>query len=235
MYPICDVPPYVSKIIWLFYIHFHILINDYLCAQLQILFSYLFNISVMPESWTQGVLADIANITMGQSPSGESFNTQGNGYPFYQGSTDFGTIFPAKRMYTDKPSRYAAVFDTLLSVRAPVGSLNIAYENCCIGRGLASIHGKYDNNIFVRYLLKNNKWYFDNINNNGTTFGSITKDYLFEMPVVIPDGKSIAMFEQKSSLIERQIYENEQQTRKLQNLRDWLLPMLMNGQATIEN
>lgn len=55
------------------------------------------------------------------------------------------------------------------------------------------------------------------------------------MPVVIPDGKSIAMFEQKSSLIERQIYENEQQTRKLQNLRDWLLPMLMNGQATIEN
>lgn len=101
-------------------------INDYLCAQLQILFSYLFNISVMPESWTQGVLADIANITMGQSPSGESFNTQGNGYPFYQGSTDFGTIFPAKRMYTDKPSRYAAVFDTLLSVRAPVGSLNIA-------------------------------------------------------------------------------------------------------------
>lgn len=68
-------------------------INDYLCAQLQILFSYLFNISVMPESWTQGVLADIANITMGQSPSGESFNTQGNGYPFYQGSTDFGTIF----------------------------------------------------------------------------------------------------------------------------------------------
>lgn len=210
-------------------------INDYLCAQLQILFSYLFNISVMPESWTQGVLADIANITMGQSPSGESFNTQGNGYPFYQGSTDFGTIFPAKRMYTDKPSRYAAVFDTLLSVRAPVGSLNIAYENCCIGRGLASIHGKYDNNIFVRYLLKNNKWYFDNINNNGTTFGPITKDYLFEMPVVIPDGKSIAMFEQKSSLIERQIYENEQQTRKLQNLRDWLLPMLMNGQATIEN
>ena len=110
-----------------------------------------------------------------------------------------------------------------------------AFGLCCIGRGLASIHGKYDNNIFVRYLLKNNKWYFDNINNNGTTFGSITKDYLFEMPVVIPDGKSIAMFEQKSSLIERQIYENEQQTRKLQNLRDWLLPMLMNGQATIED
>ena len=209
-------------------------INDYLCSQIQFLFSYLFNLSNAPKSWDKGVLSDIANITMGQSPSGDSYNIIGKGCPFYQGSTDFGAIFPTMRMYTDKPSRYAKVLDTLLSVRAPVGSLNIAYENCCIGRGLASIHGKYDNNTFVRYLLKNNRWYFDNINNSGTTFGSITKNYLFEMPITIPDGKLVSMFEQKSSLIEQQIYKNEQQIRELSNLRDWLLPMLMNGQATIE-
>lgn len=210
-------------------------INDYLCSQIQFLFSYLFNLSNAPKSWDKGVLSDIANITMGQSPSGDSYNIIGKGCPFYQGSTDFGAIFPTMRMYTDKPSRYAKVLDTLLSVRAPVGSLNIAYENCCIGRGLASIHGKYDNNTFVRYLLKNNRWYFDNINNSGTTFGSITKNYLFEMPITIPDGKLVSMFEQKSSLIEQQIYKNEQQIRELSNLRDWLLPMLMNGQATIED
>ena len=210
-------------------------INDYLCSQIQFLFSYLFNLSNAPKSWDKGVLSDIANITMGQSPSGDSYNIIGKGCPFYQGSTDFGAIFPTMRMYTDKPSRYAKVLDTLLSVRAPVGSLNIAYENCCIGRGLASIHGKYDNNTFVRYLLKNNRWYFDNINNSGTTFGSITKNYLFEMPIKIPDGKLVSMFEQKSSLIEQQIYKNEQQIRELSNLRDWLLPMLMNGQATIED
>ena len=133
------------------------------------------------------------------------------------------------------PSRFASVFDTLLSVRAPVGSLNIAYENCCIGRGLASVHGKYNNNTFVRYLLKNNRWYFDNINNSGTTFGSITKNYLFDMPIVIPSSKLVATFEQKANLMEQQIYKNEQQTRELQNLHNWLLPMLMNGQATIEN
>lgn len=210
-------------------------INDYLCSQIQFLFSYLFNLSNAPKSWDKGVLSDIANITMGQSPSGDSYNIIGKGCPFYQGSTDFGAIFPTMRMYTDKPSRYAKVLDTLLSVRAPVGSLNIAYENCCIGRGLASIHGKYDNNTFVRYLLKNNRWYFDNINNSGTTFGSITKNYLFEMPITIPDGKLVSMFEQKSILIEQQIYKNEQQIRELSNLRDWLLPMLMNGQATIED
>lgn len=136
-------------------------------------------------------------------------------------------------MYTNKPSRYASAMDTLLSVRAPVGSLNIAFEDCCIGRGLASIHGKNDNNIFVRYLLKNNRCYFDNINNNGTTFGSITKDYLFGMPITIPDDKIVALFEQQSNLIEQQIYVNERQIRELQSLRNWLLPMLMSGQATI--
>ncbi|MCB7558222.1 restriction endonuclease subunit S [Tyzzerella nexilis] len=208
-------------------------INDYLCDQIQLLFSYFFNLSSVPETWSKGVLSDIADITMGQSPSGNSYNIIGKGCPFYQGSTDFGAIFPAIRMYTNKPSRYALALDTLLSVRAPVGSLNIAFENCCIGRGLASIHGKNDNNIFVRYLIKNNRWYFDNINNSGTTFGSITKDYLFGMPITIPEDKLVAMFEHKSSLIEQQIYANEQQIRELQSLRNWLLPVLMNGQATI--
>lgn len=210
-------------------------INDYLCAQIQLLFSYLFNVSTIPQKWSKGVLSDIADITMGQAPSGNSYNVIGNGCPFYQGSTDFGIIFPSIRVYTNKPSRYASALDTLLSVRAPVGSLNIAFEDCCIGRGLASIHGKNNNNTFVRYLLKNNRWYFDNINNSGTTFGSITKDYLFEMPIIIPDDKLIALFELQSRLIEQQIYVNEQQTRKLQNLRNWLLPMFMNGQATIED
>ena len=210
-------------------------INDYLCAQLQLLFSYLFNLHNIPKTWSKGTLSDIADITMGQSPSSNSYNIIGEGYPFYQGSTDFSNIFPSIRMYTNAPSRYASALDTLLSVRAPVGSMNIAFEDCCIGRGLAAIHGKYNNNTFIRYLLKNNKWYFENINNSGTTFGSITKDYLLGMPITIPDSRLITLFEQQSYLTEQIIYKNEQQLRKLQNIRNWLLPMLMNGQATIED
>ena len=119
---------------------------------------------------------------MGQSPSGDSYNILGNGYPFYQGSTDFGAIFPTIRVYTNKPSRFASVFDTLLSVRAPVGSLNIAYENCCIGRGLASVHGKYNNNTFCAIpVKKTTDGIFDNINNSGTTFGSITKKLFYSI------------------------------------------------------
>lgn len=186
--------------------------------------------------WSQrGVLSDIATIVMGQSPAGDSYNECGEGMPFYQGSTDFVEIFLLIRVYTTQPSRKAEILDTLLSVRAPVGTMNIAYENCCIGRGLAAIRGNSDNNAFVRYLLKQNKWYFDVINNSGTTFGSITKDYLYEMPVVIPDRRMVDEFERKAQAYERQIYNNELENRSLVNIREWLLPMLMNGQVTISD
>ena len=139
------------------------------------------------------------------------------------------------RVYTTQPSRLASVSDTLLSVRAPVGTINIAYEDCCIGRGLAAIRGKSNNNAYVRYLLKHNKWYFDNINNSGTTFGSITKDYLFEMPVIIPDDQLLTFFEKKAQIYEQRIFILEKETRQLSQLRNWLLPMLINGQANISD
>ncbi len=208
-------------------------INDNLSEQIQLLYSHQFNLHSNPESWKSGILADIADITMGQSPAGDTYNSSGYGSPFYQGSTDFGVYFPLIRMFTTQPTRFASTLDTLLSVRAPVGSLNIAFEDCCIGRGLAAIHGKYNNNTFVRYLLKNNRWYFDNINNSGTTFGSITKDYLHGMPVIIPDAESVASFEKRANLMEQQIYANERQIRELQHLRDWLMPMFMSGQAKV--
>ncbi len=203
-------------------------INDNLQQQLKLLFEYTFS-----DKSRHGVLSDIACITMGQSPTGSSYNEIGDGVPFYQGSTDFGDIFPTVRVFTTKPSRMASLADTLLSVRAPVGTINIAYEKCCIGRGLAAIRGKNNNNAFVRYLLKHNTWYFDNINNSGTTFGSITKDYLYEMPVFIPDNKSLAFFEVRANTYEQQIFTLEREIRQLSQLRDWLLPMLMNGQAHI--
>ena len=88
----------------------------------------------IPQGWSNGVLSDVANITMGQSPDGSSYNEDGEGIIFYQGSTDFGLRFPDIRQYTTSPSRYANKGDILMSVRAPVGALNIANNDCCIGR-----------------------------------------------------------------------------------------------------
>ena len=96
----------------------------------------------IPQGWSNGVLSDVANITMGQSPDGSSYNEYGEGIIFYQGSTDFGLRFPDIRQYTTSPNRYANKGDILMSVRAPVGALNIANNDCCIGRGLSALSSK---------------------------------------------------------------------------------------------
>ena len=107
----------------------------------------------IPEGWKVGILSDIANITMGQSPKGTSYNEIGNGIVFYQGRADFGNRFPSIRLFTTEPSRYAEPHSVLLSVRAPVGDINIAVEKCCIGRGLASIYSKTGHQSFVLYTM----------------------------------------------------------------------------------
>ena len=188
----------------------------------------------IPKGWSAGQLSDIANITMGQSPSGDTYNENGSGTIFYQGCTDFGTRFPVPRVYTSAPTRFTKAGDILMSVRAPVGTLNIAMEDCCIGRGLAALNSKFGSQLHLLYTLSGFKQLFDVMDGNGTTFGSITKDTLFEMKVVIPRRDQIKSFEEMVQPIEQKIRVAEQENRELTKLRDWLLPVLMNGQATVE-
>ncbi|MFM5891080.1 MAG: restriction endonuclease subunit S, partial [Dolichospermum sp.] len=130
----------------------------------------------IPAGWEVKKLSNIADITMGQSPDGESYNEDKKGEIFFQGSTDFGWRFPTIRQYTTQPSRMAKKGDILLSVRAPVGTLNIADNDCCIGRGLAALRSKSGFNSYLFYVMEYFKKTFDHRNNIGTTFGSITKD-----------------------------------------------------------
>lgn len=187
----------------------------------------------IPEGWEVGILSDIANITMGQSPEGSSYNEDGKGTIFYQGSTDFGIRFPTVRMYTTEPTRFAKKGDILMSVRAPVGAVNIANTDCCIGRGLAALNSKIGSITHLWYLMDVFKHTFENKNAAGTTFGSITKDELFSLPVVIPSKKIISAFNEKTLSIFNYQLSIEKETQKLTAMRDRLLPLLMNGQVDI--
>lgn len=140
----------------------------------------------IPIGWNNGTLIDIANITMGQSPDGTSYNEIGEGVLFYQGSTDFGMRFPSVRQYTTAPSRFAKKGDILMSVRAPVGAVNIANNDCCIGRGLSALNSKIGSTTHLYYILNDLRIVFDQRNAVGTTFGSITKEDLYSLPIVIP-------------------------------------------------
>ncbi len=188
----------------------------------------------IPEGWEIGKLSDIANITMGQSPDGSSYNEEGYGVIFYQGSTDFGDRFPKIRQYTTAPGRFAKKGDILMSVRAPVGDLNIANNDCCIGRGLSALNSKLGSITHLYYIMLSFKDMFEQKSAIGTTFGSINKDELYNLPIVKPVTKIIELFEDKCRPIFNQQMNIGYEILSLTKQRDELLPLLMNGQVTVE-
>ncbi len=136
----------------------------------------------IPKGWEVVELGEICEITMGQSPKGETYNEDKKGQIFYQGRTDFGFRIPSIRIYTTDPKRKAKKGDILMSVRAPVGDLNIANTDCCIGRGLASIRNNEMSYLF--YLMKYFKRTFDANKGTGTIFSSINKDELHSLKLI---------------------------------------------------
>jgi len=105
----------------------------------QISHDFLSGSNDLPEGWSRVKLPEIANITMGQSPPGSTYNPNGAGLPFFQGKADFGQRFPTIRVWCTELRKTANKGDVLISVRAPVGPTNIAEQKCIIGRGLAAI------------------------------------------------------------------------------------------------
>ena len=188
----------------------------------------------IPEGWLDKQLGQIANITMGTSPVGESLNDTGEGVEFFQGSTDFGWQFPTIRQYTTQPVRMAKQGDILLSVRAPVGDLNLAHIDCCIGRGLAALNSKDGFDGFLFYVMQYFKTIFDRRNSEGTTFGAITKDDLHSLVLAYPSSDILQKYNDVVSGYNSMVFARSREIEQLTKLRDWLLPLLMNGQVTVD-
>ena len=123
-------------------------------------------------------LGEMCEIIMGQSPPSSTYNTSGNGLPFFQGKTDFGTMHPTTKVWCSKPLKVAEKGDILISVRAPVGPTNIAIEKCCIGRGLAAIRPRKQTlSEYVLYFLRFIEPYIA-ARGQGSTFQAINKTQL---------------------------------------------------------
>lgn len=180
-----------------------------------------------------GTLGEIADITMGQSPAGTSYNEDGNGKMFYQGRAEFGSRFPTQRLFTTEPKRMATKGDVLLSVRAPVGDFNIANEDCCIGRGLAAIRSKHGYQSFVLYSIIAANEQLNVFNGTGTVFGSINKDALANLAVFIPDTETLQKFEDAVRPLDSSISANTDDSARLAATRDSLLPKLMSGKLSV--
>lgn len=207
-------------------------INQNLQAQARALFQHMI-IDNADDSWTPGTLSDIAVITMGQSPKGASYNEDGVGTVFFQGRAEFGFRFPSRRLYTTDPKRMARENDALMSVRAPVGDMNVAYEDCCIGRGLGAIRSKDGHQSFVFYTMLALREQLNVFNGEGTVFGSINRDALNTMPVDIPPQKIMEKFEDIVAPMDVAIRNNHDEICRLQALRDSLLPRLISGEMDV--
>ena len=187
----------------------------------------------IPKGWEVGTLGDICEITMGQSPPGKTYNEIGKGTPFYQGNRDFGFRFPTRRVYCTAPTRFAEEGNVLLSVRAPVGNLNVAEERCAIGRGVAALRLNGKQHGYLYYLLRATQSGWNEFEAEGTVFGSANKSDVQGFKVVIPPNKSKEQFASLIKSLDDQIINNEKQSRALISIRDTLLPKLMSGELRV--
>ena len=187
------------------------------------------------DDWEEGNVTDEFSLTMGQSPSGNSFNEEGFGIPMFQGNADFEFRFPKKRIYTTEPKKFAEKYDTLISVRAPVGEQNMASERCCIGRGVAAFRYKNEQNFYsyTYFKMKSLMEEIKQFNQTGTVFGSISKTDFESLKITIPSFDEVSSFQEKIFPIDSKIITNCDQIKSLEKLRDQLLPRLMSGEIRI--
>ncbi len=187
----------------------------------------------VPRGWRLGSIDDAFDLTMGQSPPGETYNEIGEGLPFYQGRVDFTFRFPIRRIYCTAPTRFANPGDTLVSVRAPVGDINMASERCAIGRGVAAIRHKTGGRSFTYYLMHSLEGSFAAFEAEGTVFGSISKKDFHNLACIVPRSSVVQAFDKIVAPFDDQIERNEVESRTLAALRDTFLPKLISGELRV--
>ncbi len=178
------------------------------------------------------MLGDVADLVMGTSPTGATMNEMGEGIPFFQGVRDFGIRLPKTRVFTVAPIRMAARGDVLISVRAPVGQVNRADRDLCIGRGLAAARSKTPATL-LHALRQATVW--ESFNGEGTVFGSINRMDLHRVQIPWASDSEVVSLERSLMPLEARIDQAEAESSRLAELRDTLLPHLMSGRITVRD
>lgn len=175
----------------------------------------------IPEEWMVSVLSEVSDINMGSSPPSEFYNESENGLPFFQGNADFGYRYPTPEVWCTEPSKVADEGDILISVRAPVGELNFADTECCIGRGLAAIRGTNNDSEFMFYTLSHSRQRLESYA-QGSTFDSVNSKVLQNFPVTLPEVPEQRRIAEVLSTVDEQIRQTEAVVEATEELRSGL-------------
>lgn len=176
------------------------------------------DIGLIPEEWEFDSLDNHADVLMGQSPESKFYNNI-EGTPFLQGIRTFGEKYPTYDTYTTKVTKLAPGGSVLLSVRAPVGEVNIADRDVCIGRGLMSINSK--NNEFIYQLFKAFKDYVVG-KETGTVYGSVTREVIAKLKFPFPPQAEQDKISEILSSIDNKIELNRKINLNLEKLGSFL-------------
>ncbi len=187
----------------------------------------------IPRGWRAGSFGDEFYLLMGQSPPGDTYNAIGDGLPFFQGKTDFGFRFPSNRIYCSAPTRIAEPGQILISVRAPVGDVNVAIEKSAIGRGVAAAIHKSQSASYTLHTLTELRSQFKVFDGEGTVFGSINKADFQKLVVMVPSEEIVSCFEAMCQPLDDAVLSNEREIRGLAITRDELLPKLLYGEIEV--
>jgi type I restriction enzyme S subunit len=187
----------------------------------------------IPKGWNDSNVGKEFDVTMGQSPPGSTYNELNEGIPFFQGKTDYGFRFPSNRIYCTEPKRLAQKDDTLVSVRAPVGTINLAAEQCAIGRGLAAVRHKSGSISFTYYAMNDLAKHFEVFEGEGTVFGSINQKDFNALPQLSHPSILVTTFNMFCTDWDEKIKFTSLQINELTKLRDTLLPKLISGELQI--
>ncbi len=187
----------------------------------------------IPRGWQVGTIGESFDLTMGQSPPGSTYNESGEGFPFFQGRADFGFRFPTERVYCTAPTRFANPGDTLVSVRAPVGDINMALVRCAIGRGVAAARHKTGGRSFTYYAMKSLHDEFAGFEAEGTVFGSMSKQGFCSITCVVPPVELVTRFEHFVLPLDQTVEKNVAESKTLAEIRDTLLPKLISGEIRV--
>ena len=175
------------------------------------------------KGWSVEKLADATEVIMGQSPSGNSYNSKKEGIPFFQGKAEFGIKYPSVKKWTTKPTKIALSGDTLISVRAPVGTANMSNIGCCIGRGLSAIRVKNKvNQEFLFRLLELLEKYIAS-KGTGSTFKAISGKDLKSIEIIVPPIEFQEEFAKRIQLIESIQSKQQSSTKEINTLFDALM------------
>lgn len=188
----------------------------------------------LSSDWETKKLNSVAKINMGQSPPSSTYNKEGDGLPFFQGKKEFGNIYPKVEQWCDTPKKIAKKGDLLISVRAPVGDVNIANQKCCIGRGLAALRFEGDLK-YLFYFIQANKQELEK-HGTGSTFKAISGKVLKNFPIPYPplptQHRIVEKIEELFSELDHGVENLKKAQKQLKTYRQAVLKDAFEGKLT---